>query len=329
MKETSPEKVMQLMTGGWAASMLGAAAKHGVFGALETPDTVDGVVAKTSISKRGAQALLDGLTAVGLLTLANGKYQNTPEASQFLVKNKPSYLGAMAEVFLDELETWRKLPESVKSGKPSAAQTTDVADNPFWHVLVTAIAPLSFPVAQIAAGQLKLGDAGPVTWLDVGGGSGVWSAAWLGINKAATGYQLDWPNVNAIGRNYVGHFGVADRFKTIDGDFHTTELGEAKYDFAIYSHIAHQETPSENITTFRKLRRAIKPGGALVVNDFVLEDDRTGHPMAMMFSLNMLLSNQGGSSYRKADYRAWLSEAGFKSVDFIGTPTPATIVLAK
>ena len=186
MNGATPDKVMQLITGAWAASILGAAARHGLFTALEgNPDTAEGLARKTGISTRGAQALTDGLTGLGILALLNGKYQNTPDASAFLVKGKPSYLGDMAEVFLEDFATWQKLPEAAKTGLPTAPHTADVADNPFWHVLVTAIAPLSFPVAQMAAERLGLSAKGPIAWLDVGGGSGVWSAAWLGINKQA------------------------------------------------------------------------------------------------------------------------------------------------
>lgn len=329
MSQPTPDKVMQLVTGGWATSVLGAAARHGLFTALEgSPDRAEGVAKKTSISMRGAQALLDGLTGLGLLTLSNGVYRNTPEASAFLVKGKPSYLGAIAEVFLEDLATWQKLPDAAKTGQPTTQNTTDIADNPFWHVLVTAIAPLSLPVARIAADRLGVGSAGNVSWLDVGGGSGVWSAVWLGVNAQASAFQLDWPNVNAIGRQFVSDFGVGDRFHTIDGDFHTTDIGSSRYDYVMYSHIAHQESPTSNVAAFRKFRNALKPGGALVVNDFILNDDRTGHPFAMLFASQMLVVTQEGFTYRQSDYRSWLNEAGFTSVDIMSTPTPATIVVA-
>ncbi len=329
MTGPAPDKIMQLVTGGWASSILGASARHGIFTALEaSPDTAAGVAKTTGISHRGAQALLDGATGLGLLTLSGGRYQNTPEASAFLVKGKPSYLGGMAEVFLDDLETWRKLPESAKTGLPVAQDTADVADNPFWHVLVPAIAALALPVAQVAADRLGVAKAGAASWLDVGGGSGVWSAVWLGANKLAKGVQLDWPQVNEIARGFVANFGVADRFHTIDGDFHSTDFGSALYDFAICSNMAHQETPEDNLAFFGKFRRALKPGGTLVISDFVLNDDRTGHPFAMMFTAQMLVVTKGGSAYRQCDYRAWLAEAGFTSVDIVATPTPSTLVFA-
>lgn len=330
MTEPTPDRVMQLITGAWAASIVGAAARHGIFTALEAaPDDAKGIAKRVSISPRGAQALLDGLTGLGLLTLSGSAYRNTPEASSFLVKGGPSYLGALAEVFLDDFGTWQKLPDAARTGLPTAAYTADVSDNPFWHVLVTAIAPLSFPVARIAADRLALSDAGAASWLDIGGGSGVWSAVWLGINRQAIGFQIDWPHVNAIGREFVGKFGVGDRFRTIDGDFHSADFGAARYDYVVCSHIAHQESPDDNFALFGKCRRAVKPGGTLVVNDFVVNDDRTGNAFALMFASQMLVATKGGFTYRQLDYRSWLTQSGFASVEFVSTPTPATVILAK
>ena len=326
---TTPDKVLQLITGGWASAILGSAARHGLFDALERGGgNADSVAAATGISVRGAQALLDGLTGLGLLTHADGQYRNTPHASTFLIKGKPAYLGGMAEVMCGSLRDWATLPDAVKTGEPTATMTVDMADNDFWHLLVPAIAPLSFPVAQMAAQRLDLANAGAVRWLDVGGGSGVWSAAWLRANQQAIGTQLDWPIVNSIAKGFVGRFGVGDRFHTIDGDFHAVDFGERAYEYAILSHIAHQESPQDNIEIFRRLHRALKPGGTLVVNDFILDDQRMGEPFAMMFASQMLLVTKSGSTWRQSDYRTWLREAGFAAVDIVQTGTPATVVFA-
>src|SRR5678815_2975326 len=97
--QVTPDKIMQFITGGWASAILGSAAKHGIFNALEgAGDDARGVSQKTGISERGSQALLDGLTGLGLLSLSNGRYRNTPDAETFLVKGKPAYFGGMAEV---------------------------------------------------------------------------------------------------------------------------------------------------------------------------------------------------------------------------------------
>ena len=121
---------------------------------------------------------------------------------------------------------------------------------------------------------------------------------------------------------------MAERFLTIDGDFHTADFGSAEHDIAVYSHIAHQEPPGENIAIFKKFRRALKPGGTLLISDFVVANDRSGPPFPLLFRSEMLLRTREGSSWRKADYEAWLAEAGFARVTFEPTPSPATLVYA-
>jgi SAM-dependent methyltransferase len=327
--QPSPDKIMQLVSGVWATGILGAASVHGLFNHLETGVTAAEVAGKTAISPRGAQALLDGLLGLQLITLQDGRYRNSPEASTFLVDGKPASFGAMARWGLSSLARWKDLAEVARTGSPVVSDTLEIAENPFWESLVTSIAVLSVPVAQAAAARLGLAGAGPVTWLDVGGGSGVYSAVWLGLNKLARATQLDWANVNRIAKGFVAKFGVADRFQTLDGDFHTTDFGSAKYDLAIYSHIAHQESPESNREIFRKFRKAVKPGGTLLISDFVLEDDRQGHPFALMFTSNMMLLSKEGSAYRKADYQNWLKEAGFATVSIEPTPGPASLIYAK
>jgi SAM-dependent methyltransferase len=328
--QPTPERIMQLATGGWATGILGAAASHSLFTHLEAgADTADKLAAQAGISERGAQTLLDGLVGLGLVELRDGNYRNTSEAATFLVEGRPACLSGFAKVMLAEMDNWVALPEAARTGAPVTDATTDLADNPLWEKLVPAIAPQSVPVAMIAADLLRLADAGEISILDVGGGSGIYSAIWLGLNPAARSTQLDWGPVNAIASRLVAERGAADRFACIDGDFHTTDFGAAAYDVAVYSHIAHQEAPEDNVAIFAKFRRALKLGGTLVISDFVVDDDRSGPPFPLIFASEMLLNSKQGGTWRRADYRAWLAEAGFEDVSFHPTPSPATLVLAR
>lgn len=325
----SPEKIIQFSTGAWACSILGAAVTHSIFNLLEGDGTAPSAVAeKVGLSIRGTQALLDGLVGLGLVNYRDDKYHNSDEASTFLVSGKPSYLGGFCKFNMSQMGYWAELGKAAKTGSPVVPETADVPENTFWNELVPSIAALSFPLAQMAAEHLKLKDAGAISWLDVGGGSGIYSAVWLGLNPEAKATQIDWPNVNRIGRDFVSKFGVGNRFHTIDCDFHKVDFGINLYDIGIYSHIAHQETSQDNITIFRKLRKAIKPGGTLLISDFVLSNGRTGHPFAMMFNANMLLLTKGGATYREADYEDWLRNAGFKKISIQPTQSPATLIYA-
>ncbi|PSL51673.1 ubiquinone/menaquinone biosynthesis C-methylase UbiE [Saccharothrix carnea] len=328
--QPTPDRILQLINGYWATGILGAAASHSLFTHLDAgTDTADRLAAAAGISERGAQTLLDGLVSLGLVELSGGRYRNTPEAAAFLVEGRPASLSEFAKLKLGHMGALTALPDVVRAGGPVTDATVEVADNPHWEKVVTAIAAQSVPVAKIAAEVLGLADRGEVSVLDVGGGSGVYSAIWLSLNPAARSTQLDWGPINAIARRLLAEKGVADRFTCVDGDLHTADFGLAEYDIAVYSHIAHQEGPEDNTATFTRLRDALKPGGTLVVNDYVVDDDRSGPPFALLFASEMLLKSKQGGTWRRADYESWLSKAGFEDITFQPTGSPATLIFAR
>jgi 2-polyprenyl-3-methyl-5-hydroxy-6-metoxy-1,4-benzoquinol methylase len=325
----TPDRILGLINGYWATGILGVAASHALFTRLETgTDTAEKLAVDAGISRRGAQALLDGLVGLGLVEVHEGRYRNTPEAAAFLVEGRPDCLGDFAQLKLSHVNSLGALPEVVASGAPVRA-TVEVADNPHWETLVTALAAQSVPVARLAAETLRLADAGEISILDIGGGSGVFSAVWLGLNPTARATQLDWAPINAIARRLVAERGVADRFTCVDGDLHTTDYGTAAHDLVVYSNIAHQEGEAQNTEILTRIRAALKPGGTLVISDYVVDDDRSGPPFALVFAAEMLLKSKDGRTWRQADYQAWLGAAGFQDVTFVPTSSPATLILAR
>ncbi len=287
------------------------------------------MAARTGISTRGAQALLDGLVSVGLVELDESGYRNSADAAAFLVEGRPANLSGFAKLKLAHMTALAGLPDVVRAGGPLADAVVEVADNPHWEKLVKALAPQSVPVAEIAADLLRLAEAGEISILDIGGGSGIYSASRLAINPAARSTQIDWKPINAIASRLLAGRGVADRFTCVDGDFHTADFGTAAHDIVVYSNIAHQEGPADNIAIFVKVRGALKPGGTLVVSDYVVEDDRSGPPFALTFTSEMLLKSKHGATWRRADYATWLAKAGFEDVTFHSTPAPATLIFAR
>lgn len=327
--QPTPDGVLRLINGYWATGVLGAAATHSLFTHLENgADTATGIAARAGISERGAQTLLDGLVGVGLVELREGRYRNTPEASAYMVEGKPASLSGFAKLKLKHMGGLVALPEVVRVGGPVTDAMTEVADNPHWEEVVPAIAAQSVPAATVAAEVLGLADAGEVSILDVGGGSGIYSAIWLEANPDARSTQLDWAPINAIARRLLQDRGVADRFSCVDGDFHMTDLGTGQYDVVLYSHIAHQEGPEDNVAVFSRMRKALKPGGALVVCDYVVDDDRGGPAFPLIFAAEMLLKSKQGGTWRRADYYDWLVKAGFGEISFHSAP-PATLVVAR
>lgn len=325
-----PDRIMEIANGYWATGLLGVAARYSLFTHLEAGvDTAEQLAAKAGMSERGAQTLLDGLVGLGLVELRDAKYHNTAEAATFLVEGQRASLSGYAKLKLGEMGRLATLFDVFRTGGPVTDAMVEVADNPHWEEVVPAIAAQSVPVATVAADMLRLAEAGEISILDLGGGSGIFSAIWLELNPAARSTQLDWAPINTIARQLLKERDLANRFTCIDGDFHTIGLGTAAYDVAVYSHVAHQEGPEDNVATFARLREALKPGGTLVVCDYVVDDDRGGPSFPLMFASEMLLKSKKGGTWRRADYQTWLAEAGFEDVSFHPTPSPTTLVFAR
>ncbi|MFD3537137.1 methyltransferase [Streptomyces sp. NPDC058664] len=326
----SPGRILEIASGYWATGLLGVAAQHSLFTLLHDGlDTPGALAAKTGMAERGVQTLLDGLVGLGLLHTHRGTYRNTPEAELYLVEGQPTDISGFARLKLAEMDKLTGRLEVFRTGGPPANPMVEVADNPHWENVVTAIAGLSVSAAATAADLLGLAGRDHLSILDVGGGSGVFSSLWLRLNPTARATQLDWAPINAIARRLLAQHALADRFTCLDGDFHTTALDTAAYDVAVYSHIAHQEGPKDNVAVFTRLRDTLTPGGALVVCDYIVEDDRSGPSFPLLFASEMLLKSNQGGTWRRADYTAWLTEAGFSTITFHPTASPATLVIAR
>lgn len=330
VEPVTPDRLLALTNGFKASALLAAGATHQLFTHIERgARTVEQIAARAGISVRGAQALLDGLTALGVVERNRGEYTNAEDTSQFLVDDKPSSMSSLARMSLHTMLDFANLADVAKTGRRPQSETFESVDDPFWVELVPALASLAYPTAKQIAQLAGVSEARRPSILDVGGGSGIYTLVCLGENPEATGAQIDWPSVNRVARGLAEKLGVAERFRTIDGDYHTTSFGEAEHDLVIYAHVAHLESPRDNVAILTRIRRALRPGGALVISDFILDEERRGKPFAAIFHTNMLLHTSEGGVWRRPDYRAWLEEAGFTAVSFIDTASPATLVLAR
>lgn len=318
MQKPSPTGILHYAYGYWASAILATSLRHDLFTHLES-DPCDAVqlAERARLSPRGVQALLDALLGMGLVRKANVRtYENTSEASTYLVRGTPDYMGGYAGMILGTWRHWDLLPEVVTHGKPLHKHENASSNDSYWEEVVPALAPLGFPPALAAAERLGISQREEFASLDVGGGAGAFSVTWLKLNPRARCRQIDWPNVNEIARRYVTGFGVADRFETIDGDMEQLDLGEARYDCVIYSNIATGLSGPRNTAMLRKIKRALKPDGSLLIVSLVLNEDRTGDPLLLLFNANLILNSEEGSLHRRVDYSAWLREAAYSSVRF-------------
>jgi hypothetical protein len=77
-------------------------------------------------------------------------------------------------------------------------------------------------------------------------------------------------------------------------------------------HILHDWNLEEKKLLIRKAYDALPEGGAFIVHEALIDDDRRENAFGLLMSLNMLIETPGGFDYTGADGQRWLREAGFR-----------------
>ena len=96
----------------------------------------------------------------------------------------------------------------------------------------------------------------------------------------------------------------------VPGDFFKDELPQA--DVILMGHILHDwDLPTKKML-LEKAYRAIPAGGAVVIYDAIIDDERSQNAFGLLMSLNMLIETPGGFDYTGADCIGWMREAGFR-----------------
>jgi ubiquinone/menaquinone biosynthesis C-methylase UbiE len=326
-----PDRILEMVWGYAPPIILGTAIQCRVFDLLDAgPKTVEELAAASGNSVRGLRALANALVGFNFLTKTpEGRYALTPESATFLVSSKPGYLGKFAEFSgLKMIHTWLPLPEIVRTGKPNTAVNQQDEGAAFFQELVEPIFAMSYPATQIAGQALGLANAKtPVKVLDIGTGSGVWGIGLAQQSPQVSVTAQDLPNVLDVTRQMAARFGVADRFRFLPGDFHTIDLGTG-FNLVTIGHILHMESVDQNRQLLKRVAAAMAPKGTVVISEFLVNQDRSGPPMGLIFAVNMLAHTENGDTFSFEEISAWLKEAGLVNARKIEPGGPVGLVLA-
>jgi hypothetical protein len=327
----TPERIMQMAWGFAPTMMMEAAVNLRVFDILDDgPKSAEMVANLVGASVRGVRALMNGLAGVGLLTKsAAGQYGLPSDAAAFLVAGKPPYLGALARHLAQDLvPMWRDLSYVVRTGKPAEAVNRRQGGAEFFENFVEDLFPMSYPAASALAAALNVANAkGPVKALDLAAGSGVWGIALAQKSAHVSVTAVDWPNVLSVTRKIAQREGVADRFSYIAGDLAEADFGDG-YHIATLGHILHSEGEERSRALLKKTGAALAPGGTVAIAEFLVNEDRNGPPMGLIFAINMLVATDHGDTYSFDEIAGWLREAGFENPRTVDAPGPSPLILA-
>jgi len=314
----TPDGIMQLAFGYWGYKTLLSAVELKLFGVLSEagPLNAEELRERLCLHPRSARDFFDALVALGMLDRTDGRYGNTPQTDLFLDPAKLTYVGGVMEMFSVRLYSfWGSLTEALKTGQPQNEVKTGggglfeelYADPEKLAVFTAAMSGLSRAAGEAIAAKVPFSDYGSV--IDIGCAEGSVPVAIATAHGHLTGGGYDLPPVESIFNSYVAQYGLADRLRFTSGDFFADPLPNA--DVLIMGHILHDWDLREKRLLLQKAYDALPTGGALIVYEGLIDDERRYNAFGLLMSLNMLIETPGGFDYTGDDCRDWMAETGF------------------
>lgn len=315
--ELNPARIFEVGTGFWSSRTLLAAVELEVFTILaEAPLDLESLKARLGFQDRGARDFFDVLVALGFLRRTEGRYHNAPESDFFLDKAKPSYIGGVLEMASRRLYGfWDRLIPALRSGE--AQNESAHGEEPFAAIYADPERLRGFLRAMTGVSRganLEIARRFPWadyrTCADVGTAQGDLVGQIALANPHLGGIGFDLPVVGPVFGEYIAELGLSERVGFAGGDFFKDDLPQA--DVILMGHILHDwDLPTKRML-LEKAYRALPPGGAVIVYDAVIDDERSKNAFGLLMSLNMLIETPGGFDYSGADCIGWMKDAGFR-----------------
>ncbi|MFH1197722.1 MAG: methyltransferase [bacterium] len=307
----TPEKIRQLAASFQQSRVLLTAIELNLFTVIDNHlITSKEVSEKINIDERATDRIMNALTAMGFLRKTKNKFYNEQHSKEFLVEGKPGYMGGLRHT-ANLWHNWTSLTAAVKKGS-CVKENPGERDEQHWESFIAAMHSRGVSQAKILSYMLDFSNVHNI--LDVGGGSGAFSMSFVKSKPNITATVFDLPPVIPIAKRYVEEVGLTSSIKFIAGDYLEDSFA-GKYDMLFLSAIVHINSFDENKTLIKKCAEALNKGGQIVIQDFVMEDDRTSPALGTIFSLNMLVGTESGDTYTEKEITSWLADAGITNCE--------------
>jgi (2Fe-2S) ferredoxin/precorrin-6B methylase 2 len=319
-----PDDLSLMIRGYQESRVMLTALELDVFTAVGTGATAAEVAHKISTDSRATEMLLNALAAMGMLTKTQGVFRNTPTTARHFVEGSKDNARPGLIHIANIWHRWSTLTDCVRAGTAVGYHEMVERDDTWTKPFIAAMhqnAAERAPLVVKAVGTERV-----ERLLDVGGGSAAYSIAFAQASEALHATVLDLPTVLPLAQSHINEAGLAGRVETRAGDLRHDRFGTG-FNLALVSAICHMLSPQENQDLVQRCFAALAPEGRLVIQDFILEPDKTAPKQAALFALNMLVGTPAGSTYSYEEYSAWLHEAGFLEVRHVRLPGPSSLVL--
>lgn len=321
-----PEELHSQLRGFMESRILLTAVELDLFTAIGDGATAEKIAETLNTNQRSTEALLNALTAIEAIEKDSDIYKNSSATQMFLTEGS-KFNSRLAIMHIVELwHSWSTLTDCVKKGTSVRLEEGHKRDASGTKAFIAAMHKNASTRAIQTVSSINIEHVKHV--LDLGGGSGAYAMAFAKKNKETKCTVFDVPAVIPLTKQYVKDAGLTDRIDFIEGDMNTDSF-DTGYDMVWISAICHMWGPNENQDLIKRVYRSLNPGGQVVIQDFILNDEKTGPRMGAVFALNMLVNTKAGSSYSRKEYSDWLSTAGFGHIELKPMPGPTALIIGK
>jgi acetylserotonin N-methyltransferase len=332
--EPSAQTILDLIEAFRRSKVMFTAVRLGIFDHLaNAPQSCAALSLQLSLDRNALSRLLDGCIALGLLGRQGEFYSNTDAATRFLTKTSSETLAGYITYSDQSLyKLWNHLDDAVRQGSNRWTQAFGSRAALFDHYFRDEASTRSFLGGMHGLGQfaspriVKAFDLSDFRHLvDLGGATGHLAIAACHVYPELRATVLDLPAVQPFAREYIEASGLSDRVFFVAADFFVDDLPKA--DLYALGRILHDWNDSKINKLLRRIFLALPHGGALLVTETLVDDDRSGPTYTLMQDLNMLVCTDGRER-TEAEYSLLLQGAGFSSVQFRRTDSVVDAIFA-
>ena len=269
--------------------------------------SADQIAKKLNLNEHACDRLLNALVSLGFLKKQNQLFFNTEESYSFLSKNSSNYMGGL--MHSNHLwNTWSNLTQVVRTGKSAHPEEINVRGDDWLFAFISAMHDRAIKQAPQQLAKIDLSEIKSV--LDIGGGSGAYSMEFVSIKPEIKATVFDLPNVVPITQEFIEKEGYSSRIKTYTGDYTKEDLPNG-YDMAFLSAIIHSNSLEVNLDLIKKCYKSLNNKGKIVIQDWIMNNDRTQPTSGAIFAINMLVGTEAGDCFTDQEVTNMLTEAGF------------------
>ncbi len=315
-QEWNSEKLLKITGMFVKPRILITAAQLDLFSILEnSPRDVESLSHEKGWNSRALTILMDALTALEVISKrGDGRYHIDPSVAGLLSKDRDDTILPMVLHRGSMWESWSYLTEIVRSGHAAGIKDVDAKSDEDMESFIGAMHVVGRHLAQKIANSIDLSRFSRM--LDVGGGSGVYTMAFLKVAPHMSAMLFDLPRVVEIARTRLTEEGFIDRVELVSGDYNTDQL-PGGHDLVLLSAIIHINSREGNQTLFKRAFESLTTGGSILIRDYFMDASRTSSVEGAIFAVNMLAATPEGNTYTFEEVKDDLETAGFVNIQMI------------